>query len=88
VIEALACGLPVVGFDTGSLAEIVQEDSGRLSPYGANQWKLERPDIQTLVSAAEDVLINNDQFRASARKRAESVLGLEEMTEAYLKVLL
>ncbi|HUG33190.1 MAG TPA: glycosyltransferase family 4 protein [Anaerolineales bacterium] len=88
VIEALACGLPVVGFDTGSLSEIVQDGSGRLSPYGANQWKLEQPDIQSLAEAAEEVLIDNDHFRASARKRAESALGLERMTEEYLKVLL
>ena len=36
VIEALACGLPVVGFDTGSLSELVQGDAGGLVPYGAN----------------------------------------------------
>ena len=88
VIEALACGLPVVGFDTGSLSEIVQDGAGRLSPYGANQWKLEQPDIQSLAEAAEEVLIDNDHFRASARKRAESALGLERMMEEYLKVLL
>ncbi len=34
VIEALACGLPVIGFDTGSLSEIVQGGAGRLVPYG------------------------------------------------------
>ena len=88
VIEALACGLPVVGFDTGSLSEIVQDGAGRLSPYGANQWKLEQPDIQSLAEAAEVVLIDNDQFRASARKRAESALGLGRMTEEYLRALL
>jgi glycosyltransferase involved in cell wall biosynthesis len=88
VIEALACGLPVIGFDTGSLSEIVQGDAGRLVPYGANQWKLEKPDIQPLVSAAEEIIMSNDQFRASARKWAESAFGLEAMTEEYLKVLL
>lgn len=88
VIEALACGLPVVGFDTGSLHEIVQGDAGRLAPYGADQWKLEQPDIQSLAAAAEEVWVNNDQFRLSARKRAESALGLERMTEEYLRVLL
>jgi len=88
VIEALACGLPVVGFDTGSLAEIVQGNAGRLAPYGANPWKLERPDIPSLAEAAEEVLRDNERFRKSARERAESVFGLEKMTEEYLKVLL
>src|SRR5919107_879070 len=45
VIEALGCGLPVVGFDTGSLSELVQGQTGRLVPYGGNPWKLEPPDI-------------------------------------------
>jgi glycosyltransferase involved in cell wall biosynthesis len=88
VIEALACGLPVIGFDTGSLAEIVQGDAGRLVPYGANQWKLEKPDIPALANAAEEVLQSNELFRASARKQAETALGLEKMVDAYLKVLL
>jgi glycosyltransferase involved in cell wall biosynthesis len=88
VVEALACGLPVIGFDTGSLSEIVQDGAGRLAPYGANPWKLEQPDIDSLASAAEEVLGNNEQFRRSARARAESVLGLEKMVDEYLKVLL
>src|SRR6185295_2938242 len=45
VIEALACGLPVVGFDSGSLKELVSEDAGRIVPYGADPWKLETPQI-------------------------------------------
>lgn len=88
VIEALSCGLPVIGFNTGSLSEIVQGDSGRLASYGADQWKLEQPDISALVDAAEEVLQNNEHFRISARKQAETVLGLDKMVDAYLKVLL
>ena len=88
VIEALSCGLPVIGFDTGSLSELVQGDSGRLAPYGANQWKLEQPDIQALADAAEEVLQNNEKFRQSAREHAEENLSLEKMVAQYLKVLL
>jgi len=88
VIEALACGLPVIGFDTGSLSELVQGDSGRLAPYGANQWKLEQPDIQALANVAEEVLMENDKFRKSAQEQAEENLSLEKMVDKYLKVLL
>jgi glycosyltransferase involved in cell wall biosynthesis len=88
VIEALACGLPSIGFDTGSLSEIVQGEAGRLVSYGANQWKLEQPDIPALAHAADEVLQNNEHFRISARKQAETVLGLDMMVDAYLKVLL
>jgi glycosyltransferase involved in cell wall biosynthesis len=88
VIEALACGLPVIGFDTGSLAEIVQADAGRLVSYGANQWKLEAPDIPALAGVAQEVLQNNEYFRRSARRRAESAFGLEKMVDEYLRILL
>lgn len=88
VIEALACGLPVVGFDTGSLAELVQGEAGRLVAYGSNPWKLERPAVAPLAEVAEAVLLNNDTHRQSARAWAEAHLGLDAMVDAYLNVLL
>jgi len=88
VIEALACGLPVIGFDTGSLAEIVQGDAGRLVPYGGNPWKLDPPDIPALAEAATEVLQDQPRFRKPAREQAESKLGVDKMVDEYLKVLL
>ncbi len=88
VIEALACGLPVIGFDTGSLSEIVQGDAGRLVPYGGNEWRLEQPDIPALAAAAVEVLQDQERFRKSAREQAESKLGVDKMVDEYLKVLL
>jgi glycosyltransferase involved in cell wall biosynthesis len=88
VIEALACGLPVVGFYTGSLPEIVQGDGGRLVPYGADQWKLKEPDIPMLAEVAVEVLQSQAQFRKAARERAELNFGVGKMVEEYLKVLL
>jgi glycosyltransferase involved in cell wall biosynthesis len=88
VIESLACGLPVIGFDSGSLKELVTDDAGCIVPYGSNPWKLETPDISTLAISAENVLTKQDQFRAAARKRAESAFGLDQMVDSYLKVLL
>ena len=88
VIEALSCGLPVVGFDTGSLSELVQGDAGRMVPYGANPWKLEPPDVPALADAAAEVLDDQQRFRASARERAETIFDVEKMVDEYLKVLL
>lgn len=88
VIESLACGLPVIGFDSGSLKELVGDSAGVIVPYGANPWKLETPDISALALSASEVLEKQDQFRVSARKRAESEFGLDKMVESYLKVLL
>jgi len=88
VIEALACGLPVIGFDSGALKELVTEDAGCIVSYGANPWKLETPNIAALAESAGEVLEKQDQFRAAARRRAESALGLDAMVDSYIKVLL
>jgi len=88
VVESLACGLPVIGFDTGSLTEIVQGEAGRLVPYGGNEWKLKEPDIPALTDAAWEVLDDQARFRKSARERAEAAFGLDKMVDEYLKVLL
>lgn len=88
VIESLACGLPVAGFDTGSLRELVGGEAGVIVPYGADPWKLERPDIPSLAAAVTGILRDQPRYRQAARARAESALGVDGMTEAYLKVLL
>jgi len=88
VIEALACGLPVIGFDSGSLKELVSDDAGCIVPYGTNPWKLETPNVDALAASAGEVLEKQSQVRAAARKRAESAFGLDQMVESYLKVLL
>ena len=88
VIEALACGLPVVSFDTGALNELVVGDAGRLVPYGGDPWKLDKPDISSLAVVAAEILRNLPRFRAGARAQAEKSLGLDLMTDRYLKFLL
>jgi glycosyltransferase involved in cell wall biosynthesis len=88
VIEALACGLPVVSFDTGALPELVTPDAGQVVGYGGDPWKLDPPDVAALAQATVGVLQNQAEFRAGARQRAEQAFGLDKMVEEYLQVLL
>jgi glycosyltransferase involved in cell wall biosynthesis len=88
VIEALACGLPVVAYDTGSLAELVTPEAGSVASYGRNSWKLEPPNVEPLMRGTVNVLENQASFRAGARRRAEMAFGLEMMVEKYLAALL
>ena len=88
MIEALACGLPVVGFATGALPELVVGEAGCLVPYGSDPWKLDPPDIPALAQAAAQVLQEQNRFRKAARAHAEQALGLDTMVEKYLEVLL
>jgi glycosyltransferase involved in cell wall biosynthesis len=88
VVEALACGLPVIAFDTGALSEMVSGDSGRVVRYGADPWKLEPPDVAALAQAALAVLADQPRFRSEARRHAEAAFGLDQMVEKYLDILL
>jgi glycosyltransferase involved in cell wall biosynthesis len=87
VLEALACGLPVVAFDTGSLAELVAPPAGLVVPYGSDPWRLEPPDVAGLVQAAAEILEHEDEYRPGARRRAETMFGLDRMVDSYLSVL-
>lgn len=87
VVEALACGLPVVSFDTGALPEMVTGEAGRVVPYGGDPWKLETPDIAPLAAAAREVLADQERFRRGARARAEQAFSVEKMVTEYLEAL-
>lgn len=87
VIEALACGLPVLAFDTGALPELVTGDAGRIVPYGGDPWRLDPPDVEALARGAAEILAAPTHFAGAARQRAEAAFGLDAMVEAYLEVL-
>jgi len=87
VIEALACGLPVIGYDTGSLSELVTSECGAVARYGGDPWKLQKPDIHALADAAQLALTNQPQKRTHARYRAEDMFNIERIVDQYLEVL-
>lgn len=88
VVEALACGLPVLAFDTGALPEMVNGNAGEVVAYGGDPWRLDHPDVKSLSSAAVEILLEGERYRVGARNRAEAVFSLDEMTERYLQALL
>jgi glycosyltransferase involved in cell wall biosynthesis len=88
VVEALACGLPVITFATGSLPELLEGDAGVAVPWGSNFWKLEPPDIPLLAEGAMRIFNLQEVYRARARARAEEAFSLDAMVERYLDVML
>lgn len=87
VIEALACGLPVLAFATGSLPEIISGNAGLVVPYGSNYWNLEQPDIAGLAKAGMEILARQGDFRPSARQKAEEAYSLSRMVDQYIQAL-
>ncbi len=86
VLEALACGLPVLALATGALPELVTPEAGRVVPYGGDPWQLDPPNLDGLTAAAAEILAGQTRFRAGARDLAETRYGLDRMVEAYLEV--
>lgn len=88
VIEALACGTPVIGYKAGALPELVDESAGRCVEYLGNPWNLEPPNNEeALVRATLEILEAKSRFRRSARELAERRFGQEHMGIAYYHVL-
>lgn len=88
VIEAMACGLPVIAFDTGAMKELVPIHAGRIAGYGGNVWNLDQPDMYALADAAREVLMDREKLSAGARRQAESAHNEEFVANRYLDVLL
>lgn len=87
VIEAIACGAPVLAFDTGALSELVTPQAGRLADYGGDPWKLDEPDISGLAEAARQIKANQADLRMGARALAEQAFSLDHMVDKYLEAM-
>lgn len=87
VIEAMACGIPVVGFNTGALSEIVIDGSGELAQYGSDPWELGTPDINALVNSILKVLSDWESYSTNARQVALKRFNIEKMYKSYENVL-
>lgn len=89
VIEALACGTPVLGYSAGILPEIIGNTlAGRCVKSNGDPFRGESPgNFQELAEAAIEIAENNNSFRAAARRLAEDRYGLDKMADEYIRVL-
>ncbi len=77
VLEAMACGVPVVSTDSGGVREVVSEACARLAPVG---------DVEALAAAAADLLADPARARAmgrAGRRRARESFDLEVVVPRY-----
>jgi len=70
VIEAMACGLPVVYAASGGTVELVGEDAGIGVAHPDGWERDDPPEPAALAGAVRDVLADRDTYAAAARLRA------------------
>lgn len=77
VIEALACGLPVVGPASGGLPELVDAGSGRLLPVPEDWEQMHSPDPGAMAEAVCEIAADWPGFSTRARQRAVALFRAE-----------
>jgi glycosyltransferase involved in cell wall biosynthesis len=84
VIEALCNGNPVLGFDSGSLKELVG-DAGIVLPY-YNSTGFSSYDINPLVNSLNLLVEQYDQFSSRAFSRSRLNFSVDDMFQAYYQI--
>lgn len=79
VLESMACGTPVVGFDLGGLPDmIVHHKTGYLAPF---------PDIEEMAHGIHWILQNKDiKFQRICRERVEQHYALTRQANDYMSL--
>jgi len=85
VIEAMVHGLPIIGFDTGSVAELVPPSAGSIAPYTADPWNLEMPEFNLLKESIQKVHKNIKSMSVSSRKVAQESYDIKDVVSEYVK---
>ncbi len=86
VIEALACGIPVIGSRTGGLPELVGEDGGALISVPTGWERASYPSPAEMAAAVETLMAKWPERSRAARARAEQRFGAEQWLESHARI--
>jgi glycosyltransferase involved in cell wall biosynthesis len=86
VIEAMACGLPVVYAASGGTVELVGDDAGIGVRHPESWDRDEPPDAEALADAVRRVLAQSERFAEAARLRAVERFALEPWLERHAQL--
>lgn len=86
IVEAFACGLPVVASDLGSMAELVTEhETGRLFPVGDEQALAER--IQWFLANPALAAAAGARAQIRYRERFTSAANVDQILAVYRRAI-
>ncbi len=86
VVEAMACGLPVVYSATGGVPELVGEFAGE-GVRGPLDWEKDHPpEPEKLAACIIKVIDRLPEYSAAARRRAELNFGVDRWIERHREV--
>ncbi len=85
MIEALSLGIPCIGFNSGSFAELL-DGAGIVLPYDADVWKLETPNMEYLIESINDLSSRYNEFSQKAHQ-ISSRYDLSSMCQKYINII-
>jgi glycosyltransferase involved in cell wall biosynthesis len=86
VIEAMACGLPVVYAASGGTVELVGDEAGIGIPHPVGWERDEPPAAEEFAYAVRRLLPERKQYADAARKRAVDRFALEPWLERHAQL--
>jgi glycosyltransferase involved in cell wall biosynthesis len=85
-IEAMACGVPVIGSESGGMPELIGPDAGRLVPVPDDWTRDHAPSAEAAADAVQAVMAGHAEFSRAARGRAERFFDRDRWVDRHAEI--